>query len=77
MEFGVRDDRGGGARVDPPFTRLIPHNHTSTHARRVLVGPLVDYYGPKVSMTALLLVGAGPFLFAPLVSGFGGLVALR
>lgn len=43
----------------------------------VAVGPWVDYLGPKTSMAALLLVGAVPFAFVPLVHSFAGLVTIR
>lgn len=33
--------------------------------------------GPKTSMAALLLVGAVPFAFVPLVHSFAGLVTIR
>ena len=74
---------GGHADRSRPstFTHTVhpppPLTHTTQHTCRILVGPLVDFYGPKVSMTWLLLIGAVPFFFAPLVTGWRGLIALR
>lgn len=59
------------ARRGEPHTLRLPATVS------VAIGPCIDSYGPKTSMAALLLVGAVPFFFAPLVQGWRGMIVLR
>jgi NNP family nitrate/nitrite transporter-like MFS transporter len=50
---------------------------TSTVFTRIVIGPLCDRYGPKVTMAGLLVLGAIPVLCVGLVNSWQGLVVLR
>ena len=50
---------------------------TSTVFTRILIGPLCDRFGPKVTMAGLLVIGAIPVFCTGLVQSWQGLVALR
>ncbi len=49
----------------------------STVFTRILIGPLCDRYGPKVTMAGLLALGAIPVFLIGVVNNWQGLVALR
>lgn len=50
---------------------------TSTLFVRAVSGTLCDWYGPRKVMAILLLLGAIPTAFVPLVKDAGGLLAIR
>lgn len=50
---------------------------TSTVFTRIIIGPLCDRYGPKITMVGLLLLGSIPVFCVGLVNSWQGLVVIR
>ncbi|OBA13463.1 nitrate transporter [Ogataea polymorpha] len=50
---------------------------TGTLLGRFILGPLNDKYGPRITLTGVLVAGAIPTAFVPLVTNVAGLHAIR